>query len=546
MSEPALSNLTVYLMREDVQDLADAIDVSSDSNWKLHKRTLGTAKALLAHKKSKGKPNWVQALIHILNSDASEFASVTQSGLISIFVANRVFVITFGHGWHRIRKDKIERGFGLKVVMNAVQVGGIKGVGSVNESLTVSTQKRSAMPTTIQALGLDLLKESITALTGKPEDSTLGNRLTGMDALHLIGVFKLSELSDILERIFSEYQSAAYERKFPFVNKLEAVNNAPLIGELDKVLSAALASADDALDIGLLDPTVEDNSESFSLKFDGAEEKHLKELTIGDVFEYISENALDAAACIKLKIDSQSDGSVFRTMNIKECLSLETSLRGETYVLHMGTWNRVTDRNYQEINTLVDAIPSGSLLLPDFDRSIDTDNGKLSEEKFNKRAATSLGCLCMDREFIYVEGDRIEHCDLLYSPYHWISVKRGTRSATLSHFFRQGINPAILFKSSADYRTKLNELLAKLGSSHRATDPNATIRISYAVITHKSGSWSKIFPFHAKLSLVDLINRLNELDVGYEFQRVQEIEASAKLQPRAKGSLPKAATDQSE
>src|SRR6185503_17445317 len=91
---------------------------------------------------------------------------------------------------------------------------------------------------------------------------------------------------------------------------------------------------------------------------------------------------------------------------VYRCLVFQVELDGYLYVLSDGDWFRVDIDYRRRVEAEVEALPD-FVGLPDADRGTD-------EDAYNRKAAQSVGALCLDKRFVYDGGpDKMEICDLL-------------------------------------------------------------------------------------------------------------------------------------
>lgn len=106
----------------DVSKLDDAI--ASDQVKQLNSQALTQASGLTGRFYSKKSfshpPAWVNYVDPVVSGGIQGIRSASSSGLLLLEVAGKTFGLTFGYGRNFLNQAKIERRFGLKVVLNLI------------------------------------------------------------------------------------------------------------------------------------------------------------------------------------------------------------------------------------------------------------------------------------------------------------------------------------------------------------------------------------------------------------------------------------------
>jgi len=116
----------------------------------------------------------------------------------------------------------------------------------------------------------------------------------------------------------------------------------------------------------------------------------------------------------------------------------------------------------------------------------------------------------MDQRFLYLDGGKIEACDLLdIAGKRLIHVKKGSRSSSvLSHFFKQGANSAIQLRTTQESRVKLLEVVKKEHSQNHRDQLEKAIgnsfenwTVEYQIIDEPTANGKFMIPFFSRISL---------------------------------------------
>src|SRR5439155_10097251 len=84
--------------------------------------------------------------------------------------------------------------------------------------------------------GLDIDKDILRAVSGPPEDPSLGSRLAGADALSVVVETKLENLQSRLEAYLAQSRKRAYRSRFPWVDNIREIGDSDLRAQLDGTL----------------------------------------------------------------------------------------------------------------------------------------------------------------------------------------------------------------------------------------------------------------------------------------------------------------------
>lgn len=152
------------------------------------------------------------------------------------------------------------------------------------------------------------------------------------------------------------------------------------------------------------------------------------------------EEILDRIKTVKLELHSEAEPQnttlVSTPVPLRRWLAFEVEEGNKRFCLHDGNWYRMDDQYLGRIDERVREILAepASLDFPPW--------GNEHEDAYNKRAASVLSGICMDRKLISTplhSRGGIEPCDVFVAPGVLIHVKRGRQSSDLSHLLAQGL-----------------------------------------------------------------------------------------------------------
>jgi uncharacterized protein (TIGR04141 family) len=475
-------------------------------------------------------PGWLSYLEPHVRGGLTNLFAASSGAVLVLEAAGRVFAITLGQGRHLLNTSAFESDFGLKVVLNTVMPDQLKSVDAKTvEENTLHTRREVSRNSSISAFGLDVTRDLLRAVTGKPQDESLGPWLTGSDTLGIQTRLDVPELPGLAEQLLAAYESDAYKKEFEFIDFLRPEKSPARKQELEELLVDVLRRREIS-DLHLAAPEPLDwsdmNGFRFSTQASGA-------ATDSDprISRYLATKDDAELTMADLKRDkmlaiSASTTYAQNTWPIFQCIVYEVELDGQLYVLSGGDWFRVNldfkERVLEELGiltTLMEGLPQA--------------DAQTTEAAYNAKAATSLNALCLDTKLVRDGGpDSIEICDILTREGGFIHVKHRGSSATLSHLFAQGINSAERFLQDAGFREKAREIAAAENPEFAALfsegRPDAADHeITFAVITRSSRDTLLTLPFFSIVSLRAAALRLRAMGFRVSVASVRELTEAA-------------------
>src|SRR5262249_48043820 len=141
---------------------------------------------------------------------------------------------TFGYGRNLLKPGTYEEDFGLRITLNAVDPNKIKAIDRMTlDAVAQQTRIQAIRDASMSEFGLDVEQDLLRAVTGVPVDPALGNRFTGRDALQVSVPIKLSDISDLLARLLSEFAKDDYKARFPWIEQIHEIDDAVKKAQLD-------------------------------------------------------------------------------------------------------------------------------------------------------------------------------------------------------------------------------------------------------------------------------------------------------------------------
>ena len=514
-----MATFTIYLLREAIKRAEDGlVEGAKGHEIRDGDSVYGT---LFVKQTPPRPPKWAnlfdpyveRRLLGTVQSSAAVFV---------VPVDGRLFALTFGQGRFLLNPDAYEERFGLIVTLNSIKSDALRSV----EKRALVDDQNSRIQTSQAApalsFGVDIERDLVRGIVGRPTDLALGRRLAGADALTVTADVTVPALRKLLRRYLKKFNSKDYQASFPWVDHVrQLIPKGQAATRLDAILTEKMKEAwkKNGLIEGcwLAVPDIVDWSIVDGFKFtlsrsEGiANDLHLP----GLVQAYPDEEPTLAFLRKHYAMSVNEEEQPVDRWSIYRCIHCEIDEDGKSFVLSAGRWFEI-DRDF------VRSVESAFADIPRYDQSFPIYN-HANEDEYNKFVVNESGgqwCL-MDKEMLSVGGihDKVEFCDL-YGDRQLVHVKHYGSSGVLGHLFNQGLVSGELLKSHKAYVGLAN---SKLPKAHQLpTDPDdekfvarnvSSYTIIFAVIS-QSEKPDVHLPFFAKVVLKSVTARLLELGYG--------------------------------
>lgn len=459
---------------------------------------LGSVGNLYFDRAKQNEPKWAQLFQEFV--PPSDFGRASSPGALLVAeAAGRSFAITFGTGRFLLDTEACEERFGLRVALNTVSAEELRSIDkNTLDSIGRHTQEQASRGASAADFGFDVERDLLRAVTGPPEDATLGKRVSGFNRLSLRIEIQIHGLPKLLESLTTYYRDDSYKERFGWVDHLRDIGDKGKIEELDAALVDRIKQLDRE-GIWLAVPEVLRWHQVGGFRYGRKRrDPEYPDIHLNQFLETVEIDRLDAEVLRNKKVECfDVDGREIERWSIYKCLSAEIDLDDGTFVLSNGLWYRIARNFVEQVNETYAAIPDIESALPVYKDD--------SEDHYLKRIAKEHAdrFSLMHTKLIPVEGvrSRIEFCDLYGKARDMIHVKRYGSSRVLGHLFSQGVNAGQLFLTDAGFRAKVNE---ELGDGFRLSDPTKRppaqrYRVVFAVVSDRPGKLA--VPFFARLSL---------------------------------------------
>jgi uncharacterized protein (TIGR04141 family) len=521
--KPRREKLTVSLLKEELgrdEAMRDGDALTGYRVPRIDKRR----HSLFAASKPPHPPPWAKYLSPHVSGDLAGLNTSSAAAVLILEAAGRIFAITFGGGRHLIEPDSYVQDFGLKVVLNTVAPDQLKSVDAKTiDDTTVHSRLDLSHESSFGAFGLDVSRDLLRAVTGKPKDETLAHRLTGADSLGIHTRDQVPDLPTLCERLLGAYEDDAYKENFDFIDHLRPVKSKARKEELNELLVQALEDRE-IDDVHLAAPETLDWQDIDGFRFNRSDPE--AELDADPRISAYLDACEDEEIDLQLLKDDRliairaSDGAPANYWPIRSCLVYQVELEDGLYVLSTGDWFRVENDYRKRVEAEVEKLPRFKGL-PDADAGTDEDD-------YNLKAAKAIGGLCLDKKFVFERGyDKMEVCDVLTADGGLIHVKQRGSSSTLSHLFTQGVNSAERLLLDDEFRDKARKVVKKVDTSWvgklPATGADARDHeITFAVITRSDRKTPLTLPFFSVVGLRAAAERLRAFGFAVSVAEVHE------------------------
>lgn len=471
------------------------------------------------------EPKWTS----FFDENKSDFVglfNMSKGAVLLMQRSCRWFALCFGNAAHLIERDARVDDFGFRVTLNCVNK--IRSIDtSMFNKLGSQARIQGSQLGELGDFGFEPEQDLLRAITGAPNDSSLGSSMSGRDSLKISVKAKLADLGGLLDRYLQEYHSTAYRQKYHWVDHIREETNKAKLDELnEKMMDRIRHRTFDKLWLAVPEIIDWDHVQGFTYLSQLVDEKRplVSDLHISDYCNRVR------GGVASLKLDRLKSHRIFRhegddsvrvAWSVYSCLYCEQELNGHTYLLTQGKWYCLDTNFVNEINKYVAGLVDSTILLPKYNNISETeyceDVGKSNTFRYAH----------MDGDLISHGGgsSRIEFCDLYTDTRQMIHVKRHGASKVLSHLFHQGGVSSSLWLGDPAFRVKVN---AKLPSSHQLANPAKRpnpedYHIVFAVVDDQNEPIDRRLPFFSRLSLRNVAKQLCGAGYRVSLVRIEDV-----------------------
>lgn len=468
-------------------------------------------------------PDWVGYIISSQSEIGYEDFSKCQSesAVIIVRFSGVIFLITFGGGHHKVKKESIERDFGLRVTLNSVDPDKLKSLDKSNyQDSPLNTRSQSTKEVDISSLNIDSELDILSTLTGKSNVDIFGDIVTGKDSLIITPPVRIDSLQSVLSEALSRFKQKL-PKEFEWIDNISKVKDKDLSDVLDLELNEYLKDDDRSEEFWIGEPELVDWTAQIGYVFGritSRSEIH-PTLVFDNLKKYISLNKLDlncdVLKSLKIHIIKENEIS-YDSWSAFNCLYAEVKNKNETYILRNGSWYAVNASFIASLDKSLESVLPYDFELPIYNH--------LREDEYNKYVENNCdACINMDKKLLHHGGrnNKFEFADILRNGTDFIHVKYYRSSSTLSHLFAQAYVSLELFVSDAAFRAKLNKVLpndSKLIDISRRPDTQNYV-VVYAIAINRD--IPKNLPLFSKITLKNTVKSLRNLGFTIKLAQIK-------------------------
>lgn len=522
--EMPTNKLSIYLIKEKYTELSYILK----KNTTLDSTEIKDVGTFYYSNSHQFRPEWIKDFFGI-SLDGVDIFSASAKGLLLVKTTidshERIFALTFGHGWTFLRPGVFEERFGLKTTLNIIDPENLRRVNKKNMSSTPKdTSEQLTKAGVASDFGIDIEQDLICSITGKSSVADFGKTLTGKDSLTVSTKVDLSSIKNFLVMCYDKYNSKDYKKNFEWIDQIAEIKDPKLLEYLDEKMISDIKN-------GVLEktwmavPEIIDWEDISGFKYkDNKKSERYDDIHLGEFIKNLSEDEKD-----KLSLDTfrkniycfdRNGDTIIHQWKAYNCLYSEVKEEktNNTYLLSNGKWYEIEKEFAKQVNDDYQDIKSKKTIieLPNY-KNKDENDYNIETSKVNSELYS------MDRKNISYGGgySKIEFCDLYSKNKKLIHVKYYGGSSVLSHLFSQGVVSGELFISDSKFREKVNE---KLPNSHKLLNtedkPKATeYDVIFGIISHSKKDLE--IPFFSKVTLKNARKRLEAYGYKVYLQKIE-------------------------
>lgn len=485
-------------------------------------------------------PVWLRDLRAYFELDLDILAR-SACAVLFFRVSGRIFAATFAHGRMYLSDRFLERDFGLRASINALDEKRLKRLDRTNLGDALRGSSLSPFQREFNSFGLDDALDLVRAVSGNTKEDITADALTGSYALKINGEFGLEDLPALAEESIELFQSDDYQdTTFSILDILRPINDRDKIDELDGEAARSIRDGESNFELGL---PAHSSEEGISYQFQGPRLIGRHPDLLLATYRSAMSDRLDEIVPETLKSHRivacyDEDGIPNQRWSIHSALVGSIIVGGELYAINEGAWYQLDQAFKDSIEQDFQAVVQGWENPPRPLQKIYDDRGREgrfeTESVYNESIADDLGYFLLDQKLVQVpsiQHSPFEICDLLdVEDKRFIHVKKSSRrSSVLSHFFKQGSNSAQILQSIPACWDNLRAIVARdYGNDARdrldeAINDDRPWSVEFWIAdSPRAGTNEFNIPFFSKISLRDEVSELQarQFEVALRFIRL--------------------------
>lgn len=501
---------------------------------------------------SRGRPSWMSLLADITTYEPDLWTQ-SSSAVLAVPVEDqngehRLFVLCFGGGHFLIDPSKIERNFGLKVVLNTVPRRSLRSLDSATLDATVFQRRtQSTRDADLASFGLDVQRDLLRVAAGSPSNRAFAKFVAGRDSLTITCFMQPEQLQAKLNECLQASMDDRYRQDYEWVDNVQIVTDSHEIELLDASLNQEIASirTGEPSDLHLCPPEIVDYIEGQDVAYYGRsfsrEKTWYSQL---DILDYVAElNAInfdEAFEVIKndhfVHMHQDEETRSKPKWRIYDCFIYECVRDEQTYVLYAGSWYRISQVYKDRIEHFFRDLTRPPLLV-----QTTAKNEQALITELNQRP----DLLMMDKTKVNPRGvnnGNLEVCDFFSQNQQLIHLKDGHSSSSISHLWMQAVTSCDSLMSDAHFRNGVRrqarqrqaELPLKVGfeqllpPGRQGRVDTTAYTVIYGILRRRNRRTQTLdIPFFSKVSLQAPASLLSKYGYGVELHLIEKVDAVA-------------------
>ena len=520
--------LTIYLVKETYVSFSSCLRQNTEYNITKYELKGGLeleGEVYVADTQEK-ESKWHRLIQQGTTDAIPNLTNSSNRAILLVKLESRIFALTFGYGQYLLNPACIERNFGLRTSLNTIKPYKLRSMDKARlDELTVQTRIQSSITTDRGSFDIDVIGDLLRSITGETTDKSLGNSITGTDAVYISPKIDFTDIKPTIQRLKTYYELEDYKESFDWIDNLEHEKNSAIIDELTEALVEDIKKKDELV-VSIAPPFILDwtsfSGISFSPKGDLIPDFDIKEF-----YKYkddLSEFSIEKLKSSYLYFEDGANENR-ASISLLKCINYQTELNENLYVRTLGKWYRISKIFSDQIMDETSKIKESEAIFIDCNHN--WTEGSYNEALANSRNEHTL----FDKKLIRCESVRtsIEACDVLTETGEFIHVKPKNSSSTLSHLFSQGRISAIALNSDKKFRKEMRKTIRSNGDFTDDIIPlekvnNTDYTVTYATITKGDTPMIEKLPFFSLLNLRQSAQFLFEHGFDVRVKKIKKLE----------------------
>lgn len=507
---------------------------------------------------SRGRPSWMQLLTDLTTYEPDLWTQ-SSSAVLAVPVddqtgARRTFLLCFGGGHFLIDPAKIERNFGLKVVLNTVSRQNLRSLDSATLDATVFQRRTQASRNAdLASFGIDVQRDLLRVAAGTPTNRAFAKFVAGRDSLTMSCSIAPGELQAKLRECLIVSLADTYRQDYEWIDNVQIVTDVAEIELLDTSLDQEIRAirAGEQSDLHMCPPEIVDYIEGQEIAYYGRGFSRNKNwYSQIDILDYASE--LDAIGfnegldVIKtdhfVNMHQDEETRSKPKWKVYDCFIYECALGEQNYVLYAGTWYRISQAYKARIDASFQALIRPALV---------AQTAARNEQELIAELNQRSDLLMMDRTKVNPRGvnnGNLEVCDFFSQNREFIHLKDGHSSSSISHLWMQAVTSCDALMSDAAFRNgvrrqarrRQGEMPIKTGfeqllpPGRQGRVDTTAYSVVYGILRRRNRRTATLdIPFFSKVSLQAPALLLAKYGYGVEVHLIEKVDP---IEPEAVGA----------